>query len=85
MNDRQQQFYGRAEKLTRTVSNRKRQIVVFGIFDGVHEGHRDFFRQGRVVGASILDAAGKPTPQEALNWSTSCACSQNLKTLPDKT
>jgi cytidyltransferase-like protein len=26
------------------------RIVIFGTFDGIHEGHRDFFRQARTLG-----------------------------------
>ncbi|HEY4510111.1 MAG TPA: adenylyltransferase/cytidyltransferase family protein [Candidatus Paceibacterota bacterium] len=36
---------------------RQRRVVVFGIFDGVHDGHRDLFRQALRL-ASL--AQGKP-------------------------
>lgn len=28
----------------------KKHVAVFGIFDGVHDGHRDFFKQARELG-----------------------------------
>ena len=45
--------------MTRPVSNKKRQVVVFGIFDGVHEGHRDFFRQAREYGDALIVILGR--------------------------
>ncbi len=41
--DRQQQPHGRAENLIPAASDSKSRVVVFGIFDGIHEGHKDFF------------------------------------------
>lgn len=37
----------------------KRRVVVFGIFDGVHEGHRDFFRQARQYGDELIVVVGR--------------------------
>ena len=37
----------------------KKRVVVFGIFDGVHEGHRDFFQQ------ALRQAQGKQKKGES--------------------
>jgi len=37
----------------------KKRVVVFGIFDGVHEGHRDFFRQARAHGDELVVVVGR--------------------------
>ncbi|TSC56298.1 MAG: nucleotidyltransferase [Parcubacteria group bacterium Greene0714_21] len=37
----------------------KKRVVVFGIFDGVHEGHRDFFRQARQYGDELIVIVGR--------------------------
>lgn len=36
-----------------------KHVVVFGIFDGLHEGHRDFFRQARVYGNELVAIVGR--------------------------
>ena len=36
-----------------------RRVIVFGIFDGVHDGHRDFFRQATEVGEHLIVVVGK--------------------------
>lgn len=37
----------------------KKRVVVFGIFDGVHEGHRDLFRQARELGDELIVIVGR--------------------------
>ena len=37
----------------------KRKVVVFGIFDGVHDGHRDMFRQAREYGEELVAVVGR--------------------------
>lgn len=37
----------------------KKRVVVFGIFDGVHEGHRDFFRQAKGLGDELFVIVGR--------------------------
>ena len=37
----------------------KKRVVVFGIFDGVHEGHRDLFRQAREYGDELVVIVGR--------------------------
>ncbi|MCH7604451.1 adenylyltransferase/cytidyltransferase family protein [Patescibacteria group bacterium] len=45
----------------RQYSNTKRpkRIAVFGIFDGIHDGHRDFFRQAREYGDELIVIVGR--------------------------
>jgi cytidyltransferase-like protein len=38
---------------------KKKRVVVFGIFDGIHEGHRDFFRQARQYGDELIAIVGR--------------------------
>lgn len=49
-------------------SNTKRfkRIVVFGIFDGLHDGHRDFFRQAREYGDALVVIVGRDKIAEQL-------------------
>ena len=44
----------------------KTRVVVFGIFDGVHEGHRDFFLQARRSPACWRDKGGSPDMVELI-------------------
>lgn len=37
----------------------RRRVVVFGIFDGVHEGHRAFFRQAKTKGDELVCIVGR--------------------------
>ena len=37
----------------------KKRVVVFGIFDGVHDGHRDFFRQAKEYGDELIVIVGR--------------------------
>lgn len=42
------------------------RVVVFGIFDGVHEGHRDFLRQAREYGDKLIVIVGRDKISEQL-------------------
>jgi cytidyltransferase-like protein len=33
-----------------------KKVLIFGVFDGVHDGHRDFFRQARLHGDYLVTA-----------------------------
>ena len=66
MCNRQQQPDRSEEKVTPTTSNRKSQVVVFGIFDGVHEGHRDFFQQAREYGDALIVILGRDSSARSL-------------------
>ena len=44
----------------------KRKIVVFGIFDGIHAGHRDFFRQAKEYGDELIVIVGRDKIAELL-------------------
>lgn len=46
--------------------NIKRIIVVFGIFDGIHNGHRDFFQQARKYGDELTAIVGRDKMSELL-------------------
>jgi len=49
-----------------TSKRKKKRIVVFGVFDGIHEGHRDFFRQAREYGDELIAIVGKDAIAEQL-------------------
>lgn len=38
---------------------KQKRVVVFGIFDGIHAGHRDFFRQAREYGDELIAVVGR--------------------------
>lgn len=38
---------------------KRSKVVVFGIFDGVHEGHRSLFRQARAYGDELIAIVGR--------------------------
>lgn len=38
---------------------KKKRVVVFGIFDGVHDGHRDLFRQAKEHGEELIVIVGR--------------------------
>lgn len=38
-----------------------KKVLVFGIFDGVHPGHIDFFRQAKKHGDILVVAVGRPS------------------------
>ena len=40
-------------------NNKKIRVVVFGIFDGVHEGHRSLFAQAREFGEELVVIVGR--------------------------
>ena len=40
-------------------NKRRKRIVVFGIFDGIHAGHRDFFRQCKKYGDELIVIVGR--------------------------
>jgi len=31
-----------------------RKVMVFGVFDGIHDGHRDFFKQAKALGDYLV-------------------------------
>ncbi|MCH8986660.1 adenylyltransferase/cytidyltransferase family protein [Patescibacteria group bacterium] len=37
----------------------KRKVIVFGIFDDIHDGHRDFFRQAKEYGNELIVIVGR--------------------------
>ena len=37
----------------------KKKVVVFGIFDSIHDGHRSFFRQAREYGDQLVVIVGR--------------------------
>ena len=37
----------------------KKRVIVFGIFDGVHKGHRSFFAQARNYGDELVVVVGR--------------------------
>ncbi|MDP2735476.1 MAG: adenylyltransferase/cytidyltransferase family protein, partial [bacterium] len=45
---------------------RMRRVVVFGIFDGVHEGHRSLFLQAREQGKELVAIVGRD--EACLRW-----------------
>ncbi|MFQ6030393.1 MAG: adenylyltransferase/cytidyltransferase family protein [Dehalococcoidia bacterium] len=47
-------------------SSKEGRVVVFGIFDGVHNGHRDLFRQAREYGDALIVILGRDGPARSL-------------------
>ena len=45
---------------------KKKRVAVFGIFDGVHEGHRDLFRQAKEHGDELVVIVGRDSA--SLQW-----------------
>jgi len=45
---------------------KKKKVVVFGIFDGVHEGHRSLFAQAREHGQELIAVVGRDAASLAL-------------------
>src|SRR3989344_4576984 len=41
-----------------------KKVLVFGTFDGLHEGHKDFFRQAREYGDHLVVVVGKDSTVE---------------------
>lgn len=48
----------------------KKRVVVFGIFDGIHDGHRDFFQQAREYGDELIVIVGRDKIAEQLKSKT---------------
>ena len=44
----------------------KKRVVVFGIFDGVHDGHRNFFAQTKKYGDELAVTVGRDSA--SLMW-----------------
>lgn len=38
---------------------KKRRVVVFGVFDGIHEGHRSLFAQAKAHGEELIAIVGR--------------------------
>ena len=38
---------------------KKKRVVVFGIFDGIHDGHRSLFRQAKKYGKELIVIVGR--------------------------
>lgn len=51
-------------------SKSKKRVAVFGIFDGVHDGHRDFFRQARKHGDELVVIVGRDVASKILKNKT---------------
>lgn len=45
---------------------KKKRVVVFGIFDGVHDGHRDLFRQAKEYADELVVIVGRDSA--SLQW-----------------
>ncbi len=43
-----------------------KKVLVFGVFDGIHEGHRQFFKQAREYGHYLLVAVAQDHTAEYL-------------------
>lgn len=41
------------------LEKKKKRVIVFGIFDGVHDGHRDLFRQAKEKGDELVVVVGR--------------------------
>ncbi|MCH7828312.1 adenylyltransferase/cytidyltransferase family protein [Patescibacteria group bacterium] len=44
----------------------KKRVVVFGIFDGIHDGHRSLFRQAKRYGDELVVVIGRDSA--SLKW-----------------
>lgn len=45
---------------------KKKRVVVFGIFDGVHDGHRSLFRQAKEHGDELVVIVGRDSA--SMQW-----------------
>lgn len=45
---------------------KKKRVVIFGIFDGIHDGHRDVFRQAKEQGDELVVIVGKDSA--SIQW-----------------
>ena len=43
-----------------------RKVMVFGVFDGVHEGHRHFFREAKKIGDYLIAVVAADEVAKAL-------------------
>ena len=43
-----------------------KRVAVFGIFDGVHDGHRDLFKQAKELGDELVIIVGRDETAEKL-------------------
>lgn len=59
----------------------RKRVVVFGIFDGVHEGHRDFFRQARQYGDELIVVVGRDEICRKLKNKTPKHCQEERRQL----
>ena len=41
-----------------------KKVLVFGTFDGLHEGHKDFFRQAKACGDYLIVVVGRDSTVE---------------------
>jgi cytidyltransferase-like protein len=48
------------------VNDMRKRVVVFGIFDGVHEGHRSLFAQAKEHGEELVVIVGRDSA--SLKW-----------------
>src|SRR3989344_2050046 len=47
-------------------NSQKKKVVVFGIFDGVHDGRRDLFSQAKALGDEVIVIVGRDETAEKL-------------------
>jgi len=65
---------------------KKKRVVVFGIFDGIHQGHRDFFRQALRQGHSAeLSRSPQGKPKEDVELVVIVGRDDICRTLKNKT
>lgn len=43
-----------------------KRVLVFGIFDGLHPGHLNFFKQAKKIGNFLVVAVGRPSISQKL-------------------
>ena len=43
-----------------------KRVLVFGIFDGIHDGHRHFFKEARVFGDELVVVVGRDNISKVL-------------------
>jgi len=48
------------------MARQRTRVAVFGIFDGIHDGHRNFFRQAREFGDELIVIVGRDAICEQL-------------------
>ena len=63
---------------------RRTRVLVFGTFDGLHEGHKDFFRQAKEHGGHLTVVVGRDsTVQRVKNKPPKISEQKRLKTVGD--